>query len=243
MSAHGHHGLLLASSASSFAAYMASLSPVAWWRMNEPLGSTYLNDSIANEQATLSGTFTLQTAGLVTNDNDKAVSFSGNGAANAPISSKWTLGSGDFSAFVIAEWTTTALSCIAAIRDSSTNIMFLFIANLVTSGDIGCETWNWNTQKITISGSFNDGKRHVLGMSYVASTNTLRFYVDGVLKGTQVQSGSYSRPASTVTSMSPRVANNYSSQYFIGVEDELAFFSRQLTDAEMSNLATLALNG
>lgn len=242
MSARGHAGLLLGGSA-NFAAYMASLAPVAWWRMDDPVGSTQLSDSIANEKLVLSGTYTLESPGLVAGDNDKAVAFNGSsGMANSAASAKWALGTGDFSVFLIAKWTGTSLTCISTIRDSGpTNILALFTANRNAVGDVGCEGWNWNSQKITVPGPFNDGTRHVLAQTYKASTNELRFYVDGVLKGTQVQAGSNSRP--TASTMTVRAANNFASQYMPGTMDEIALFSRLLSDAEMAGLASRALNG
>lgn len=244
MNARGHHGLMLAGS-TTFAAYMASLLPVAWWRMGDAVGSTYLNDSVANEQAVLTGTagtnYTLGSAGLVSGDTDKSVAFNG-GSANTSGAAKWALGAGDFSAFCVAKWTSTTLSIVACDRDSSpSNVLFLFTSNRATTGDVGCESWNWQTQKINVAGSYNDGNRHVLGLTYKTSTNELRFYLDGVLKQTQVQAGALSRP--TASTMGARIANNYGSQNLIGTVDEVALFNHLLSDAEMAGAASLALTG
>jgi hypothetical protein len=244
MNARGHHGLMLAGS-TTFAAYMASLLPVAWWRMGDVVGSTYLNDSIANEQAVLTGTagtnYTLGSPGLVSGDTDKSVTFNG-GWANSGATTKWSLGTGDFSAFCIAKWTGTALNVVACDRDASpTNILFLLMVNATSVGDVSCWSWNYGTQKISVAGSYNDGNRHVLALTYKASTNELRFYVDGVLKQTQVQAGSNSRP--TAPTMAAQIANNAGLQPFIGATDEFAVFNRLLNDAEMAGAASLALTG
>lgn len=229
---------MLAGGSTNFAAYMASLLPVAWWRMGDPAGSTSLNDSVANEKAVLVGglgTYTLGSTGLVSGDSDTAVVFNG-GQATTSAAAKWALGSGDFSAFIIAKWAGTALACIADVRDSGNmNLLFLFMVNRASVGDVGCEGWNWSAQKINVAGSFNDGRRHVLGLTYEAGSNKLRFYLDGALKQTQVQAGANPRP--TASTMTLRIANNYNSQTFAGTTDELAVFNRLLSDDDMAALA------
>ncbi|MDR3444692.1 LamG-like jellyroll fold domain-containing protein [Dyella sp.] len=219
-----------------------ALLPVAHWRMNETVGSTALIDRVASVSAPLTGTagttYTLGATGLVKNDTDKAVLFN-SGYAATVADAKWALGTGDFSAFCIAKWTSSAFATMAALRDSSTNIMFLFTVNRTAAGQVGVESWNWNNEKLIASDkAYNDGKPHALGVTYDSTSNTMRLYVDGALKVTQVQSGSFTRP--TTATMGVRIANNFGSQQFLGTFDEFILFNHKLSDSDMANLAAFA---
>lgn len=234
--------VLLVQIKEAFLGAVDSLTPVAHWRLGDAVGSTSLVDRIAGAAAALTGTagtaYKLAQPGMLTGDSDTAVLFSGGYAASA-AAAKWALGTGDFSAFVIAKWTSGAFASIAAVRDGTVaNELMLFTINRLAAGQVGCEGWNWSNNYTYTQASdkaYNDGKPHALGLTYEASTNTLRLYVDGALKASRVQSGSYSRPTSA--SMSARIANNFASQPFPGTLDEMVLFDHKLTDAEMTTLA------
>lgn len=223
----------------TFVQAVDALSPVAHWRMGDPVGSTSFTDRIASATAAITGTagssYQLDQPGMLASDSDAAVLFNGGYAASA-AATKWALGTGDFSAFVIAKWTSAAFSTISGVRDgSASNVLFLFTANRTAAGQVGVEGWNWNNEKLLATDkAYNDGKPHALGVTYEAGTNTMRLYVDGALKVTQVQTGSNPRP--TVSTMSVRIANNFGSQPFPGTLDEMVLFDHKLTDADMAGL-------
>lgn len=138
MAARARANHIGAGPSTAFINYVNTLSPVAHWRMDEAVGSTSLVDRIAGDAATLTGTagttYALSQPGMLTGDSDTAALFDGGYAASA-AAAKWALGTGDFSAFCIAKWTSGALATIAGVRDStSTNILMLFTINRVTAG-------------------------------------------------------------------------------------------------------------
>ena len=220
----------------TFSAYALSLAPVAYWRMNETSGTT-LTDSIGGAVATLTGSYTLNQAGMVT--GGASVLFSG-GYATTSASSTWALGTGDFSMFIIGKWTGTSLAAFASIRDgSANNILGMFFCNRLSTGDAETEGWYWASggQIATTGTAHNDGNPHSLCCTYIASTTTLYFYFDGTLVGSKVVGGT--RP--TASTMRVNIATNYGTQNFSGNLAELLFYNYALTSTEVSNLAGYVL--
>lgn len=226
----------------AFSSYIAALNPVAWWRMDDAIGSTKLIDAVAAEQATLQGTYTLGVAGLAAGDTNTAAQFvSGSSCAYTAAGSKWALGSGDYSVIFLAKWTIATLCAPLVVRDStSTNVMAAFVLNRAT-GSIEVEAQDGtNLFPWTNAASYNNGSVHVLGMSQSAATKTLRLYVDGTLIG----SNHLTNPRPTGSTMNVTIAANVGkNQNFYGTLDEIAMFNKLVTDAQMTDIANIALNG
>lgn len=121
---------LLSGNPGTWAAYVNNIGPYAWWRMDEAVGATALTDQVGASTATLAGSYTLHSPGLLNDgDTDTAVLFT-NGSAISAANAKWAIGTGDVSILCIAKFTGTTFQSIASIRDGSgTNIMGLFGIN------------------------------------------------------------------------------------------------------------------
>lgn len=227
----------------TFANYIASLSPVAWWRMGDAVGSAYLNDAVANEHATLQGTYTLGVPGLVASDSDAAVQLvSGASCAYTSASSKWALGTGDYSAIIIAKWTTSTVCTVAACRDSTNDgVLFVIVMN-IASGTITVQAQGASAGQAGTSGSvvYNDGNVHVIGIEQKASTRELSLYVDGVFKVTVVQATARPVPTSANVTIGANIGKN---QNFIGTADECALFNTLLSSTQMANISSLVHTG
>lgn len=219
----------------TFYAYAISLSPVAYWRMNDTSG-TNLVDSIAGYTAALTGTYTLNQAGMVTGG---ASVLWGGGMANTTAASTWALGASDFSMFLFAKWTTTSLVCPVYIRDSgSSNLLNGFFCNRYATGDMDTEGWYWASGgKVSAGTTHNDGNPHSFCATFVNSTKTLSLYIDGTLAGSVVVAGT--RP--TGSTMQVGIANNTGSQTFAGNLSELILFNYALTGTQISNLDSYRL--
>lgn len=215
----------------TFYGYAVTLTPVAYWRMNETSGTT-LADNIGGALATLSGSYTLNQVGMVS--GGASVLFSG-GYAMTTASATWALGTGDFSIFIFAKWTATGLAGITTIRDSgNTNILSMFFADRLTVNDAEIEGWLWGSGiQIGTGTPENNGLSHSICCTYVFSTQTLSFYFDGSLVGTKTQA-SASRPTSAT--MQVNIATNFGSQNFPGNLSELLLFNKALTSTQVTTL-------
>lgn len=217
------------------------LSPVGYWRKNEVAPATNLVDLVGGYLAALGGSYTLGVSGLLAADVDKACQWSG-GAAYAASHNRWLLGTGDFSVTLVAKYVSSSFSCVLTVRGNPTPILFLVTTSRFSAGDIGAETWGWTdaTTRVRSPSPMNDGVPHHYAITYRHSNRELRLYIDGECVDTRVQLTGRPTTGNPVISF----ANNYgANQPFVGVEDEVAFFGYELTGAQISYLATVALLG
>ena len=77
----------------------------------------------------------------------------------------------------------------------------------------------------------NDTLFHYVTVTFVDSSNTIKLYIDGVLKGT----GTLNLPAD-VGSHLIRIGSNPAGTYFRGVLDEFRVFNRALSVSEIQNI-------
>lgn len=229
------------SPALSFLDQVDALSPVAHWRMDETSDTT-ITDRIGSAVATLNGTagvnYNFSQPSLLKDDTDASIKFNSNGYAYTAASSKWALGTGDYSFFVIAKWTYTAQATILNCRDSSaSNVLAQIVINRATTGDVGVEGSNFGTPGAyyrTTDTPYNDGKPHGIGLTFDSATGIMRLTIDGVYKG----SNTVAIPRPTAATMRANIANNYATQGFLGTVDEVMFFDHKLSDADMAGLAS-----
>lgn len=219
----------------SFVDYVDSLSPVAHWRMDETSGTT-LTDRIGSEVATLTGTYTLGAASLLNDDSDPSIEWS-DGAAYTSAAQKWSLGTGDFSVFLITSWTNTALQTLLAIRDGTTTGVIGVVAVNRTGSQIEYNPWGSATNRLFTDANdvYNDGDPHAIGASFEATTNTMKLYVDGDLKATKVLTGTRPTGATMNVTFGANVGLN---QNFAGFQDEVVLFDSKLSDADFAALAS-----
>ena len=81
----------------------------------------------------------------------------------------------------------------------------------------------------------NDGLWHHVVVSFVDSSNTVTFYIDGVASGT----GTLNLPAD-VSSHVVRLGNN-GGHYFRGLVDGFRIFSRALSSSEVQTIMNSAI--
>lgn len=218
--------------------YIKFLNPVAYWPLQESSGTT-LTDVIGGEVLTLSGAYTLGSLPLVTNDARKSILFSG-GMATGTASAKWSLGSGDISGVVVGRWTNATLATAFSIRDSGAgNILCVANCNRVVQADISVENWDWSNNKANSSPGYNNNVPHAISFNYVANTNALSLFIDGALAKTVICNPT--RP--NASTMLVHLASNFGSQNFLGNLQDLAFFSRQLTNQEHNSIGLIVKNG
>jgi len=229
----------------TFLGLVDSLAPVAHWRMNEASGTT-LVDRVAEAIATLSGSagvaYFLGQPGLLEGDADTAVRIA-SGGASTTANAKWALGDGDYSIFLISKWTTTTLATLLSLRGgSSSTILFDLFVNYKGTNNVAAVGNNFNTTGAIANAqdkAYNDGLPHAVGVTYDATAQTLRLYVDGILKATST--ASVTRAASTWdSSIQVGIGNNFGANALAGTFDEVVLFDHKLTDTDMANLASFA---
>lgn len=222
--------------ASVYAAEVLTDTPVFWWRLGEPAGNTTVVDSVTGQSAAAFGTPTLGASGLVSHDDDSALS-----QANA-TSGFEVLGT------FIAAGSLPALSFEAIVKTSgsgggagvihgifavdrqtliylsspSTN-KALFTVFTTTSGGAGT---SW---AVASSGNITDGNPHHIVGTYDGAT-VLKIYVDGVLAGTDAASN---QPISTqqlfdIGNLGVSSAGSAHSDGMVGTIDECAVYLSEL---------------
>ena len=82
----------------------------------------------------------------------------------------------------------------------------------------------------------NDGLWHYVTVTFVDSSNTLSFYIDGVLSG----SGTLNLPAD-VAGHTIRIGSNPGGTFFRGALDEFRVFSRALSQSEIQSIMSTAI--
>ena len=218
---------------------MLELSPVAYWRLDEPSGN--LVSLVGGYEMTPSGTITRSSKGLLAEDHNPAMLFGGGSAVTA-TGAEWALGDGDFSVSLVCQFTDTTLRCPFAIRISGGTILLLVLTNRIVTGDLAAETWCWSdaNTRVRTPGPVNNGRPLHVVVAYQHSNMALMFYVNGSLVDTRTQTGTRSASFSPVVG----VGNNPgASQAFVGTIDEVAVFDRLLHGFEARELAAIFVRG
>lgn len=224
--------------------YVASLSPWAWWKLDEALGVTTIADASGNGRT---GTYPNGgVAGFPTRATTALVTGSTNGIL---------LGGGGNLELRMATVTATALLNGGSwtfgffIRSTETARNALWIKNSAGAGNFLFVDMNGNNAGSTVSGGimlhystsganaagletgnigWNDGSDHLLMFEYNATAGTITIYKDGSVAATRSMATGAPTMATNfdvLGSMTPRL-------------DEWLFFNRVLTATEHANLAT-----
>ena len=181
----------------SWSAYIASLTPDLWWRLNETTGAVTATDSSGNSRiGNISNAPTMGVAGA-TADGNNAFTFNG---TNQKINSNstatiWGAGLSNSMAFFV-KWTSTAgiyvCACLRANDGLNAGITMQFTINR-TAGFLNVESYQaaTTTSRVFSTAAINDGNYHFIVGTYNGSTKDLKLYVDGTLHGTITQSGTF----------------------------------------------------
>jgi RHS repeat-associated protein len=194
--------------------------PLAYWRLGDFIPSTSAADATANH---FNGTYTngplLGAGGLLTDDANSAVTFDG---ANDVVTTTLTNTAADVARYTLEAWIKrTGTATIQQVVVGSANGVALSMAP--NASTIRVTFWNGTAwQSATSAASVTDGVRHHVVGTWDAAT--LRIYVDGVLSGSSVPTGT---PAASTTGMA--IGNTGTTNGFGGTIDEVAFYRSPLS--------------
>lgn len=218
---------------------MLELTPVAYWRLDEPSGNFV--SVVGGHEMTPSGTLTRNSKGLLAEDHNPAILFGG-GSAVTTNSATWALGGDNFSVSLIVQFTGTTLTCPLAIRISDGTILVVFATNRMVTGDLAAETWCFSdaATRVRTPGPVNTGRPLHVVLTYQQAGKILTFYVNGAPVDQRVQTGVRSVSFNPVLCVGNNPGAN---QAFAGTIDEVAVFDRLLHGFEARELAAIFAKG
>ena len=212
----------------AYGAAVYAAAPDLYWRLGESSGTTAVDSSASDQPGTYSGPVSLGAAGLVTGTSNTAAAFSGGLVSsdtqiNAP------------STYALEAWfstTTNQGGKIIGFGSASTGLSNNYDRHvyLQDDGRLVFGTWTGQANTVVTQASYNDGQaHHVLAQQ---SSDGMALYVDGVLAGTNPQTGAqnysgYWRIGGDNTWSS-------SSPWFTGTIDDVAVYSRPLSGSEVA---------
>jgi hypothetical protein len=219
-----------------FADLIASLGPLAWYRLGDvALGGTMADSSgHFHHGSYINAAGISQGASLVDGDSNGALTMNGAGGTGATVPyGSWMNLTTNVSWVVLFK--TTDASARLWAREQSTYVWSLqgfgggTIAFLANGALIATSTGT----------SYNDGNKHMAVFTY-DGTN-VRIYGDGVIDKTQA----YSTPLPTPTTVNDIITVGYgggltTAHMYTGDLDELMMFDRVLTPAEIAAIWSAA---
>lgn len=218
-----------AAAVGAYATAVLADSPLAYWRLGEPSGTSMVDASGNGRNGTYAGSPTLGAAGMTT-DGDTAVTFNGTSQYATVVSGAWVpTHLVSWSAECWVKFTTTSFAVILSVRIAGGANKAVTVNLLVgrTAGRIGAETWDWENagSRALATGTSNDGLKHHVVVTFDKPTNTLKLYVDGALHDTKAQgvTGTGSDRSVTIAANNAGVL-----QWFPGTVDEVALYGTVL---------------
>lgn len=173
--------------ASAYSTAVLAQSPVVYFKMGEPSGTSATDSSGNGHTGTYSGTITEGIAALMVGDTATSVFYNG-GVLDSGVDAACTPGAGDFSVEVWVQITSPSVNVLAGkISSGGTGDNYWLGANTNKA------VFSVNASTVTSAVSITNGAtHHLVG---VRDAGTLRLYVDGVADGTAAIAGTCNPPS------------------------------------------------
>ena len=171
--------------ADAYGAAVYALDPALYWRLGESTGSIAADASGYNQRGTYFGSVTKGATGALDGVADSAATFAG----GQVISQNTFSNPRSYSLEAWIKTTTTSGGKIIGFGNSPDGNSSNYDRHvyMTDTGQIIYGVWVGVSETITTSGSFNDGQWHHVVATQGAGG--MRLYVDGVLQGTNGQTG------------------------------------------------------
>lgn len=209
---------------SAWSDLVAAFSPAAWFRLGEASGS--FADSSGNGYvgtAVTTGHLTRAATGLIVNDSDKAVSC--DGTTGNYVSTTYVFNPVlDWTALIWAKTSDATNRVLVAQSDSGGTGRSLIQTNVAGNGYASS---NESGTETTGAPAISDGAPHMVVVTYVALTNTLTVYTDGV----QVAQATRTPGADAGTIRLGAAKGAAGNTAWNGTYDEAAFWQSALSPA------------
>ena len=214
---------------SNYTAYLASLTPAAYWRL-EDTGTTAADSSGNNNTGTLSNVTTNQTPGPFSCDmTHSAMAFSGNGQITTTTSA---VAPGNYSEVVMFKTTGTGVLVGYTDAGGGNNDRHLYVGS---DGKLYTRFWNTTAsafQSINSPTTVNDGNWHI-AVATESSTSGLSLYLDGSLVASNA---AYTSPQSYTGKWI--IGNISFMNPFTGQIGQVAVFNSALNALQVQTLST-----
>jgi hypothetical protein len=225
-------------SAGSYAASIVADGPEAWWRLNEPAGSTVMSDAMARhdgEYVSVSGNpVTLGVPGVVSGDTDTAVSFDGSESYGlVPFSAD--LNNPDITIEVWAKASVlddTGL-CPVSSRFATKGCWFYTYPSGTWSGGVSSSGNNYYVPSSLPEAAIVADQWTHLVLSY-GSGSSLRFYVNGQWDNQGYVDFNRNAAGPFIIGARGVDAGTVADMFFKGQVDEVAVYKRALTPAQIN---------
>lgn len=213
-------------------------APQFWFRLGEPVGSTTVFDSMQALEGTVVGTATFGQTGLAGDDDTAVTMANANSGIRVTDSRAFLLGS----SFTVEALIRTSEAATEVIwqqdGSSSCQIRLRMLASGLLEFQL-TDTGSAYTAETESTGSVNDGATHHVAITF-STTNGLRVFVDGANVSNVVLTDT---GTPVLTAFQTTLANDKSFLVngWNGTLDEVAGYSRELSDAEIAAHASAAL--
>jgi hypothetical protein len=205
-------------------------SPVAYWRLGEPSGTTATDAAVGND-GTYVNTPTLGVAGLLTGDADTAVTFTAASTEHVTLPDL-SLAETDCTFELWCKFTSaTSNLWLFSEGNTASNNAFAGIHtdNSGATGKIAMSRRNDATTQATVlsTAAINDGAPHHVVGTY--SGTQVELWVDGISQGTAAASGAATLNVAAIGALRRAAV----SAAFGGTIDEVAVYSSVLSQARI----------
>lgn len=215
-------------------------SPVYWFRLGEPAGSSLIVDSQQAIEGTVVGTATFGQTGLAGDDDTAVAMANGNSGIRVTDSRALIQGTASFSVEALIRTSEASTDVIWQLDGTSSAQIRL---RMLGTGILECQLSGANlvfTAETESLSTVNDGATHHVCVTYSTTTNNLKVYVDGADNSNVVLVGT---APYFINAYQLSLANDKSFLVngWLGTLDEVAFYLRELSAAEIASHASAAL--
>lgn len=227
-----------AESKGGFSFHALSLAPIAYWRLGEDSG-TIINDFLGRWDGTYVGAPTLNVDGLLVNDNNKCVTFSGANYAN--LGDVWSLEYyHEFSIWMLIESNGAGTYTLISKMDTSGSNKGWNVE--MANGIITFQIYSAGAGtgiSITSTGSaINDGNIHEVAVTYDGTNLTagMTIYVDNVAQTNSSSTDLLGTNTILNTANLCIGSLDTGSQKYVGSMDEVLLYNYELGAEELKRL-------
>jgi Concanavalin A-like lectin/glucanases superfamily len=230
--------------ASSYVGLVLGNSPQAYYRMNDPSGSTMTDASGNGRNGSYLGSPTLGAASLLTGDGDPSVSLNGSSQAAEIADAAWMDQANYTVEALINSTSASSLRAIVMRDNGTTNRIFQF--RTTAAGKIEFICWpSGGGGFVVATGATTLSSNTTYHVACTYDGSNARVYLNGVQDGIAALSGSGNTGtwAMQIGAYRDSVSGLVSAYYFPGRIDEVAFYGTALSAGQLLTNANAALSG
>lgn len=229
----------------SYSAEVMADSPLAYWRMGDPSGTTCTDSSGNARHATYAGAVVLGATGLITGDTDTAVDFPGATTARAEVASaSWMNVTAGLTLEAVVKVDSLSTYRTILDRDSSAGGRTWGLRVDQTTGKVTTLIWSAtdaasSPTTLTSTSSLAVGTKYHVAVTWDGTT--VRIYINGTQDASVAKAGSMKSSTTPICIAVSHGGSNLSSYFFPmdGIIDEAAIYGTALSAGRVAAHAAL----